>query len=138
MKRFLSIMLFASILFVLQARAPIFAQEAEKQKPSAPSWQPLSEGVWKTDLGDGRPEVVVMKMSNEDFEKLHKSKRAWMDYLDNHRYLKRKLIKIVFIDVVYAKNGSGHGWWICVPHSPHSTAGILAWQITEEKPDPNP
>jgi hypothetical protein len=66
-------MLFASILFVLQARAPIFAQEAGQQKPAAPLWQPLSEGVWKTDLGDERPEVVIVKMSNDEFDKLRQS-----------------------------------------------------------------
>jgi hypothetical protein len=135
MRRFLSTMLFASILFVLQARAPIFAQEAGQQKPAAPLWQPLSEGVWKTDLGDERPEVVIVKMSNDEFDKLRKHKRAWMDYIDNHHYLKKKLIDIVFIDVVYAKNGPGHGWWVCIPHSTHSTAGILAWQVPEENTD---
>ncbi len=131
MKRILLATLLVSIPLLLREGAPSFAQESAQQKAPEPSWQTLSEGVWKTDLGADRPEVVILKMSNEEFEKFHASKKAARAYIDDHHFLKRKLLKVVFIDVVYAKNGQG--WWVCVPHSTHSTAGILAWQIPQEK-----
>ncbi len=132
MKQFLSAMLLVSFLLFLQGRAPSFAQEATQQKVPAPSWQTLSEGAWKTDLGVDQPEVVILRLSNEEFGKFHASKKAAKDYIDDHHFLKRKLIKVVFCDVQPAKDG--HGWIVIVTHTAHSTAAIVAWQIPNERP----
>jgi len=126
MKRFLLAMLLVSFLFSHE-RAPIFAQEAAKQKLPAPSWQTLSEGAWKTDLGGEQPEVLILKMSNEEFQKFHASKKAARDYIDDHHFLKRKLVKVVFCDIVPDKDGDR--WWVIIPHTTHSTAVVVAWQI---------
>jgi len=127
MKRFLLAMLLVSFLLFSHERTPTFAQEAAKQKLPAPSWQTLSEGAWKTDLGGEQPEVLILKMSNEEFQKFHASKKAARDYIDDHHFLKRKLVKVVFCDIVPDKDGDG--WWVIIPHTTHSTAVVVAWQI---------
>jgi hypothetical protein len=127
MKRFLSTMLLLSFLFYPQGRAASFAQEAAPQKAPTPSWQRLPEDVWKTDLGADRPEVVIFKLSNEEFAKFHRSKKAAKDYIDSHQFLNRKVNKVVYVDVVPAADG--HGWLLVIIHSPHSTVGVLALQI---------
>ena len=131
MKLFLSVMLLASFLFFPQGRAASFAQEAAPQKTPTPSWQMLSEDVWKTDLGADRPEVVILRMSNEEFEKFHRSKKAAKEYIDNRHLLKRKVIKVMYIDVVPV--AGGRAWLLIFNHSIHSTVGVLAWQIPGEK-----
>lgn len=102
-----------------------------KQKLPAPIWQTLSEGAWKTDLGGDQPEVVILRLSNKEFEKLHASNEAAKDYIDSHQYLKRKLIEVVFVDVVPVKDG--YGWWVINAHTTHSTDAIVAWQIPRKK-----
>jgi hypothetical protein len=129
MRRFLPLILLVSLLVFLQGRAPSFAQEAAQQKSAAPSWQTMSERAWKTDLGGEKPEVLILKMSNEEFEKFHASKKAAMDYIDDHHFLKKKLIKVVFCDIVPHKDGEE--WYVIVPHTTHSTAVVVAWQIPD-------
>ena len=133
MKRFVPTMLLMTFLLFLQGRAPSFAQEAAQQKLPAPSWQMLSESAWKTDLGTDKPEVVVLRLSNEEFEKFHSSKKAAMDYIDGHHFLKKKLIEVLFCDVVPAKDG--HDWFVIFTHTTRSRAAIVAWQIPREIPN---
>lgn len=129
MRRFLLAILLVSFLLLSQSRAPSFAQEAAQQKTPPPSWQAMSERAWKTDLGGEKPEVLILKMSNEEFEKFHASKEAARDYIDDHHYLKKKLIKVVFCDIVPHKGGME--WYVIVPHTTHSTAVVVAWQIPQ-------
>ncbi|MFZ0633949.1 MAG: hypothetical protein WA755_02835 [Candidatus Acidiferrales bacterium] len=131
MKRLLSGMFIVSILLVLQGLAPSFAQDAAQEKMSAPSWQTVSEGAWKTDLGADMPEVLILRMSNEEFDKFHASEKAAKAYIDGHPFLKKKLNKVVFAEVRPALNG--HAWVVIAVHTPHSWVQIVAWQISNEQ-----
>ena len=90
-------------------------------------WQMLKEGVSKTDMGKGLPEVLIQTVSNHEFEKIHASEDAAMDYLEGQHIFKRKLIKVVFCAVTPTDDGDG--WILITTHTPHSTASIVAWQI---------
>ena len=128
MKRFLPATLLVSVLLFSQAWVPSFAQEASQQSSPPPAWQTLlPERAWKTDLGGDQPEVLILKMSNDEFEKFHASKEAAKAYIDKTGFLKRKLIKVVFCDIVRRKDGNE--WYVIVPHTTHSTAVVVAWQI---------
>jgi hypothetical protein len=127
MKRFLPEILLVSILMFLQGWTPSFAQQAAQQKPPTFAWQTLSERAWKTDLGGEQPEVLILKMSNEEFEKFHASKKAAKDYIDGLHFLKKKLIKVVFCDIVPHKGGEE--WYVVLTHTTHSTAVVVGWQI---------
>jgi hypothetical protein len=94
--------------------------------PSGPQWQKLSEDVWKTDLGADWPEVVILQMSQDDFKDFHSSTAAAMGYIDKRGYLKRKLIQIVFGEVVTRDDGGV--WTIIITHTVRSTAVVVAWQ----------
>lgn len=61
-----------------------------------PPWQTLSRDAWKTDLGDDLPGVLVLELSNEDYKEFQTSEAAAMKYLDDRKYMKRELIKVVF------------------------------------------
>lgn len=93
-------------------------------------WQLLKPDVTKTDLGGDLPEVAILTMSNEQFEKIRGPKKAAMDYLDDRHILKRKLIDLVFSDVT--PSADGLGWVVVLSHSGKSTGCILAWQLPRE------
>jgi hypothetical protein len=116
-----------SFLLFTQGQAPGSAQGMAQQKLETPVWQPLPERGWKTDLGGENPEVLILKMSNEEFEKFHSSKKAAKDYIDSHHYLKKKLVKVIFCDIVPHRDGKE--WYVVVSHTTHSTAVIVGWQI---------
>ncbi|MHB8525214.1 MAG: hypothetical protein ACYDD2_03545 [Candidatus Acidiferrales bacterium] len=94
---------------------------------AAPRWRKLPNGVWKTDLGGKRPEVVILVLSNEEFRKFHASTTAAKRYIDRRHFLKRKLIKVVFAN--HAKNGDGGNWIVMISHTDYSTAAVLAYQV---------
>jgi len=93
-----------------------------------PHWRKLRKGVWKTDLGGDRPEVVILTMSNDEFREFRASSKAAKTYIDRRSLLKRKLIKVVFASVV--PNKKGGSWFVIVTHTLWSTGGIVAWQTT--------
>lgn len=99
-----------------------------EQKPDLTNlqWKAVRPDVAKTDLGDGLPEVAVLTVSNEQFKEIRASKGAAMKFFDNGIF-KRKLIKVHFCSA--KKNQDGEGWILIVPHTPQSTAFIIAWQI---------
>jgi hypothetical protein len=66
-------------------------------------------------------------MSDEEFKKFHSSARFAKSYIDKHRYLKRKLIRFLFINVVAQRKHGGH-WSLLLVHTPLSTAKVIAWQ----------
>ena len=72
-------------------------------------------------------------VSNDQFKKIRASKKAAKEYLDSQHIFKRKLIKVVFCDVTPSDDGDG--WILLLPHTPHSTASISAWQIPKEMKD---
>jgi hypothetical protein len=90
-------------------------------------WRQLASDVWKTDLGEGFPEVAILRMSDEEFRKFHSSARFAQSYIDKHKYLKRKLIKFKFVSVV-GRRGSKKPWCLILTHTPESTANLIAWQ----------
>lgn len=101
----------------------------KKMRPlfSTPRWRKLPKGVWKTDLGGKKPEVVVLVLSNEEFREFHASTKVAKSYIDRRGLLKRKLIKVVFVN--QAPNGSGGDWIVLIAHTYYSTAGVLAYQV---------
>lgn len=98
-----------------------------KTLPSKLAWKALAKGRWKTDLGGDLPEVVILHLANSEFQKFHGSVKAAMSYLDRRGYFKRKLIKLVFADVVPCPGGGP--WFVVVTHTMHSTAVVVAWQV---------
>ncbi|HEV2205160.1 MAG TPA: hypothetical protein VGR36_01390 [Candidatus Acidoferrales bacterium] len=89
-------------------------------------WRKLAKNVWKTDLGRDLPEVVVLRMSDEEFKEFHSSVRVAKNFLDKRKYLKRKLIKLVFTSV--KRNTKCGEWTLIVVHTLQSTGFVTAWQ----------
>jgi hypothetical protein len=117
------------LLFLLPKERSLAREEARFNLASL-KWQMLKGGASKTDMGPGLPEVAILKVSNGQFEKIHASKEAAKDYLDSQSIFKRKLIEVVFCDVT--PSDDGEGWILIIPHTPHSTASIAAWQIPKK------
>jgi len=90
-------------------------------------WRKLAKNAWKTDLGAELPEMLVLRMSDEEFRKFRSSARFAQTYIDKHKYLKRKLIKFVFTSIV-GERGSKSAWSLILIHTPQSTARLIAWQ----------
>jgi hypothetical protein len=100
-----------------------------------PFWQLISQRVYKTDLGEGQPEVVIILMPNQAFKKFSKSKKAAAEYIDGLHFLKAKLNKLVFAAIVPEKN-SVSDWLVIITHTTHSTVAIVAEQIPAPAPAP--
>jgi hypothetical protein len=100
-----------------------------------PYWQLISERVYKTDLGDDKPEVLIILMGNEAFRKFSQTKKSAIAYIDGLHILKQKLNDIVFADVVPQQIDGGE-WFVIVSHTTHSTAAIVAWQLPAPPPPP--
>jgi hypothetical protein len=96
-------------------------------------WHLLKPNVTKTDLGGQLPEVLIMTMSNEEFEKIRGDKKVAMDHLDDQKIFKRKLIDLVLADVT--QNDHGAFWLVIVAHSGKSTGCITAWQVPKRDKD---
>jgi len=133
MKRIISTAPVVLFLLFLLPKERIFAREEPNVDLASLKWQMLKEGVTKTDMGEGLPEVAILIVSNDQFKKIRASKKAAKEYLDSQHIFKRKLIKVVFCDVTPSDDGDG--WILLLPHTPHSTASISAWQIPKEMKD---
>lgn len=103
---------------------------AEQEKLKGLEWKSV-DGALKTDLGQGLPEVLVLKLSNADFHKYFANKKTAMDYLDSQHFLKAKLINLKFAEVRSAHNDEE--WYIIIGHTPYSTALVIAWQEPSDK-----
>jgi hypothetical protein len=103
-----------------------------------PYWQLISERVYKTDLGDDKPEVVVILMPDKAFKKFSKSKKAAMAYIDGLHLLKKKLNGVVFADIAPQKGDDGGEWFVIITHTTHSTMSVVAWQLQPPAPPPAP
>jgi hypothetical protein len=130
MNRIISPALTVLLLLSLLPKERSFAREEAKFDLGTLKWEMTKGGVPKTDLGPGLPEVAILKVSNDLFEKIHASKDAAMDYLEGQHIFKRKLIKVVFCEVTSSDDGDG--WFLIIPHTPRSTASIVAWQIPKK------
>lgn len=109
------------------ARRPRVSRETAQPRVPKPHWRKLSASAWKTDLGGDRPEVIVLALSNDEFRRFHASTSAAKSFLDKHRFFKRKLIKVVFVN--HAPNDDGASWLLIISHSLQSTAAVVAWQV---------
>jgi hypothetical protein len=67
-------------------------KRSRPQKSPALVWKTLSKRAWKTDLGGKLPEVLILRMSDAEFQKFHASKDAAKKFLDELLFLKQKLI----------------------------------------------
>jgi hypothetical protein len=103
------------------------AGQAAKINLTSLEWRLLKPSVSKTDLGGDLPEVAILTLSNEEFEKIHASEIAAKKYLDDQKILKRKLIHAIFPDVTPREDGGG--WILIVAHTGKSTGCIVAWQL---------
>lgn len=108
------------------ARRPKRARKPVRAKFPAPRWKMLSGAVWKTDLGGDLPEVVILVLSDDEFRKFHASTGAAKRYIDKRGFLKRKLIKVVFVNQAPSSNGGD--WTVMISHTVWSTAAVIAYQ----------
>jgi hypothetical protein len=92
------------------------------------AWKTLTKRAWKTDMGGELPEVLILKMSNAEFDIFRASEKAAKKILDDLHFLKKKLINVVFCDIVPHKGDEE--WILIVTHTTHSTAAVIAWQVT--------
>lgn len=128
----------ALIILLLLPQLPNERSAVAQEEPvidfSALKWQVLSPTAAKTDLGGKLPEVVILKVSNEQFMRIYPNKEEVAKaYLDGLKVFKRPLIKVVFCDV-YPTRTSKADWLVISPHTTHSTASITAWQLSKEEP----
>jgi hypothetical protein len=117
------------------------AKELQNMKPMPPPfWELISERVYKTDLGDDKPEVVVTLMSDAAFKKFRKTKSGAKNYIDGLKILKQKLNAVEFTDTIAHGNGRTiTEWLVVIIHTTKSTAYIIAWQQTPPAPpEPGP
>ncbi|HEV2223151.1 MAG TPA: hypothetical protein VGR84_09125 [Candidatus Acidoferrales bacterium] len=110
-----------------RGKRPKPARKSMHAQFAIPRWKMLSRRLWKTDLGGDLPEVVILILSNEEFRKFHASTAAAKRYIDDHHFLKRKLIKVVFVN--RSPNDDGTQWLVVISHTIESTAAVLAYQI---------
>jgi hypothetical protein len=130
MKRIPFSVLMVLCLLFLPTTQRTFADEVMTPDLSTLKWQMLQKWVSKTDMGPGLPEVAILVVSDDQFQKIHASKTAAMKYFDDQKIFKQKLIDLVFCDVYGGKYGTS--WILIVPHTLHSTASITAWQIPKD------
>lgn len=112
-------------------KTPKRKSPAKKSAPRPRSmklaWKEFSKNCWKTDLGGDLPEVIILHMADHEFQEFRKSEAEAKAFLDHHGYFKRKLINLVFADVVPCTDG--RWWWVIVSHTTHSTAVVVAFQV---------
>jgi hypothetical protein len=102
---------------------------ASKQGSAKPAWKQFSKKCWKTDLGGDLPEVIILSMTDNEFQEFRKNEAEAMAYLDKLGYFKRKLINLIFADIFPCP--SGGDWFVIVTHTSHSTAVVVAWQCAQ-------
>ena len=100
-----------------------------KKAPDPPTWKNLAPNIWKTDLGDDLPEIIVLRVSHDEFTKMTESHDAAMAYFDEPGYLKRKLVNCEILRLLGEK-GSTEDWLICGFHKTESWLQMTAWQLT--------
>jgi len=93
-----------------------------------PRWRKLRKGAWKTDFGAGLPEVVILTISNEEFEEF----RACSDREKKSNLNKRGIMKRNLIDVVLQKpkrRKRGACVLLLIYHTPESTGYMVPFSI---------
>ncbi len=136
MKRIVPSVLLGLCLLLLPIKERSLAQD-QKQEPVTPKleslkWNLLKPNIAKTDLGGNLPEVVILRVSNEEFEKIHASKIAAKKYFDGQHIFRKKLIRVVFCSVWPQPHDPGGDWIVATTHTVYSTACISAVQLSKE------
>ncbi|HVB36323.1 MAG TPA: hypothetical protein VND42_03700 [Candidatus Acidoferrales bacterium] len=109
------------------AKAPKPARKT-MQRIATPSWRKLPNGVWKTDFGVDLPEVVILTMSNEEFEEFRRSS----DNAKKRNLNKRGILKRHLIDVVLQKpkrRKRGKCVLLLIYHTPESTGYLVPFPL---------
>lgn len=95
---------------------------------ATPRWRKLRKGAWKTDFGAGLPEVVILTISNEEFEEFRASSdRAKIRNINKRGIMKRDLIDIVLLKSKRRKRGACV--LLMIYHTPESTGHIVPFPI---------
>lgn len=79
MKRLLPLAILMSVTLFFPVPGGSFATEEKQEELTALEWKQV-DGAWKTDLGKGLPEVLILKLSNADFHKYFANKKSAMNY----------------------------------------------------------
>lgn len=93
-----------------------------------PRWRRLRKGAWKTDFGTGLPEVVILTISNEEFEEFRAcSDRAKIRSINKRDIMKRNLIDVVLQKPKRRKRGACV--LLLIYHTPESTGYIVPFPV---------
>src|SRR5215472_4386055 len=115
MKRVIFPALLVLCVMLLPAKEMSYADQAVQIDLSGLQWHLLQPTVTKTDLGGDLPEVAILTLSNDQFQKI----------------FKKPLINVVFCGVTASDDGMGQ-WILIIPHTYQSTAFIVAWQVPQK------
>ena len=130
MKRIIAQALFILSLCLLFGKEANYAEESSQPNLASLQWHLLQPNVTKTDLGGDLPEVVVMTLSNQEFQAINGDTNVALKFLIDQKIFKKKLLKVVFCGVTASADGMGR-WILIVPHTFQSTAYVVAWQIPQ-------
>ena len=131
MKRFIFPVLLALCVWFLPAKEQSYADQAVQIDLSGLQWHLLQPTATKTDLGGDLPEVAILTLSNDQFQKINGNKDAAMKYFMSQKIFKKPLINVVFCGVTASDDGMGQ-WILIIPHTYQSTAFIVAWQVPQK------
>jgi len=110
-------------LLLTPGSGPSSAQEMAKNKAEEkPEWKSVSPGVWKTDLGEGQPEIAILRLSDDDYKELVKNPKS---FLDSRHVFRHKLNKAEAVGDDPPPTGGG--WIVIATHTPNSTSSYVAW-----------
>jgi hypothetical protein len=85
-------------------------------------WKQTKNG-WITKLGAGRPEIVVLQLTDDEYKQMLKRPKAYFEKL---RIFSKKPNKVKFC-VTYS-GSKGCVWNIVITHTPNSTLAVTSWQ----------
>lgn len=77
-------------------------------------WRKIAKNAWKTDLGAGLPEIVVVEMSNEEYRKFRSSGRAAKKYINDRKFLKKPTRGVVFTKGAPLPGKGGDFEWLAL------------------------
>ena len=131
MKRVIFPALLVLCVMLLPAKEMSYADQAVQIDLSGLQWHLLQPTVTKTDLGGDLPEVAILTLSNDQFQKINGNKDAAMKYFMAQKIFKKPLVNVVFCGVTASDDGTGQ-WILIIPHTYQSTAFIVAWQVPQK------
>lgn len=131
MKRVIFPALLVLCVMLFPAKERSYADVAVQINLAGLQWHLLQPTVTKTDLGGDLPEVAILTLSNDQFQKINGNKDDAMKYLIDQKIFKKPLVNVVFCGVTPSNDGTGQ-WILIIPHTYTSTASIVAWQVPQK------